>query len=111
MGQSIVKTKAKSVNADRIISVNCNGVLDVGELINTINSITEINTTDLIFSNESINNKILVIENKNTSIGEAIQFLVSGGVLYKTYWIELSFTTNSTPPQICKEKIPLYIKP
>lgn len=97
----------KRVSESRIVSVDMSGKLDVGEILVGVPTVAEVNTSDLAFSNQSVNTGVLVINDNSVPVGQAIRFLVTGGLAKRKYTITVTCTTNSGPAQTVGEAIVL----
>ncbi len=86
--------------AEELFSVSYDGVLDSGELIASVTSVTEETTTDLTTSNIAVSAAALTINNISVAIGRAIQFKVVGQLLAtERYALKMIVVTDSTPAQ------------
>lgn len=79
------------------VAIDCQGLLDSGELISTLTSILEITTTDLTIDNKAISTAALTINGVTAAIGEALTCRIAGILAGKQYHLQCKFVTNSTP--------------
>ena len=83
-----------------LCSVSLAGILDSGELLASVTSVTEQTSTDLTISNTSVNSAALTINNQTVIIGNAIQFKMIGQLLATgSYTLKIIVVTDSTPAQ------------
>jgi len=83
-----------------LFSESLDGVLDSGELVASITSVTEVTSTDLTISNESVSSAALTINGISVAIGKAIQFKVIGQLTAtKNYTLKMIVVTDSSPAQ------------
>lgn len=80
-------------------------VLDAGELLSGIPTLTEKITSDLTFANQAVSTGELTILDNTVITGQAVQFKVTGSLADVLYTVEVSVATNSTPAQTLKRKI------
>lgn len=86
--------------AEDLFSESFDGVLDSGELIASVTSVTEVTSTDLTMSDEAVSTAELTINNIAVATGRAIQFKVVGQLLAtKNYTLKMIVVTDSTPAQ------------
>ncbi len=86
--------------AEDLFSESFDGVLDSGELIASVTSVTEETTSDLTISDISVSTVELTINKIAVAIGRAIQFKVIGQlVATKHYTLKMIVVTDSTPAQ------------
>lgn len=83
-----------------LFSESFDGVLDSGELIASITSVTEVTTTDLTISDSAVSTAALDINNISVATGRAIQFKVIGQLeATREYTLKMIVITDSTPAQ------------
>jgi len=92
-----------AVGESNLCSVDMRGVLDDGELIDSVSSVAEVpnvgTATDLTITNEIVSQADLVINGLTVPTGKAVQFLVSGQSLNTDYTLKITFVTDSSPAQ------------
>lgn len=98
----------KTPDDETIVSIDCKGVLDDGELLDSITSVIELITSDLTISATAINILPLIINGRVVPVGEALQCLIADGVAGETYKVTAKVVTNSIPAQ--KRNITFKIK-
>ena len=79
------------------IAIDCQGLLETGEIIASITSILEVVTSDLTIDNKAINSAALTINGVTAAIGKALLCRISGVLAGKQYLVQSKFVTNSTP--------------
>ncbi|KKN79783.1 hypothetical protein LCGC14_0336380 [marine sediment metagenome] len=85
---------------ENLESVSFDGVLDSGELLASVTSVTELTSTDLTISNEAVSTAALIINNVTVITGRAIQFKVVGQLVATgSYTLKLIVVTDSSPAQ------------
>lgn len=90
---------AKSAGELRSVAIDCRGLLDVGELLTGAVTIAEVTTTDLTLTDRTVNTATLVINNVQCLAGQALTFLVAGGVVGRSYSLRATVGTTSVPAQ------------
>ena len=88
----------------RLASVSFVGLLDEDELLSGTPTVSEITTTDLTFENVARNTVAKTINKKSVAVNKAVLFKITGQVKDKTYTIEITCSTNSSPAQTLKIK-------
>lgn len=89
----------KTTSEIRNVAISYVGVLDAGEDLSGVPTVTEVTTTDLTIANERISVVVLTINGISVAIAQAVQFKVSGGVAGKLYTIKISVSSTATPAQ------------
>lgn len=85
---------------ENLFSVSFDGVLDSGELLASVTSVTEETTTNLTISNKAVSTAALTINNVAVITGRAIQFKVVGQLVATgRYTLKIIVVTDSTPAQ------------
>lgn len=105
---SAVITQIKKATEIRNCAFDMTPLLDAGELLASITSITE-STGDLTITNESVSTAQKVINGKTVDIGEAAQCRVSGGTAPTDYVIRVVALTDANPAQTVKENFTLSV--
>lgn len=81
-----------------IVSVDCGGLLDSGELIDSVTGVTG-SPSGLTISDVQKNTVTLTINNRTVLAGQAVQCKVTGGTANVLYTLEATIVTTSNPPQ------------
>ena len=110
MSITATKIRSKSVGEHRNVSVSFLNKLDFGESLIGTPIITELTTSDLTFTDESINTIIIRIEDMAHNPGEAVVFNVAGGIAGTTYIIQIECDTDSAITQTLRGRIRLYVE-
>ena len=104
------QTPEAVVGETNLHSVSFDGVLDSGELIASVTSVTEESTSDLTISNEAVNAAALIVNDVSVAIGKAIQFKVVGfAVANSPYTLKMIVVTDSTPAQTKVRFVKFYV--
>jgi len=74
-------------------------MLDDGESLTGTPTVTEMTTSDLTISNESVSTAELVISGSRVPAGKAAQFKALGQQAATVYKLKVSCTTDATPAQ------------
>jgi hypothetical protein len=101
MGRNTASQRPVAVpDETNLCSVSLVGILDSGELVASVTSVTEQTTTDLTISNTAVSTGELTINNKAVATGKAIQFKVIGQLVANSpYTLTIKVVTDSTPAQ------------
>lgn len=94
---TLVPRRNVSVGDIETMAIDCHAWLDSGELLESINSITEVGSADLTISNVTVSTTALEINERTVAIGEAVQALISGWVADEEYRIRITTTTDASP--------------
>jgi len=87
------------VNEELVASIDLSSRLATAELLVGTPVITEITTSDLTISNQSVNTSILTVGGSDMAIGKAVLVKLSGWVESVIYELSVSCTTDATPNQ------------
>ena len=96
----------------RLATVSFRSVLSSGELLTGTPTVAEVGTADLTISNVAVNTTAVAASDifpDGVSVGQAVQFLVSGGVAGTTYSIRVSATTDATPAQTLRRRVTIRV--
>ena len=105
MSNDAREVRAKKESETRNVTVNFADVLDENELLTGIPLVADTESPQsLVIDNIQINTVALTVEGESVSIGQAIQFRVSGGTIGQHY-ISISCGTDSTPAQSIGPKL------
>lgn len=107
MSHKAPEIHSKSANESRLISIDCSGKLDSGELMT--GSVTVPAVSGITITNEAVNTSTLTINGVSVIAGKAIQMLVSSGTAGNTYTIAATVATDSTPAQTLEIKLDLEV--
>lgn len=89
----------------RNVAVDLRGKLDEGELLVGTPTVTEVTSTDLTISNNTINSDAETIMGLVVPAGQAVLFRVSGFIPGAVYRIKIHATTDASPAQTLIEHI------
>lgn len=98
----------KSVAAKRNVAVSFVGILDSGEKLSSVTSVT-VDPSGPTISNAVINTAAMTILGQPVAIGEAVQFHVIGGTAGVTYVFTALCVTDSTPAQTVDGEVVLEV--
>jgi len=101
MGQNTAPERPVLVPGEtRLFSVSYDRVLDSGESLTGVPTVTEVTTTDLTVANESVSVAVLKIRGRNVPAGRALQFKASGQIVaHSPYTIKIVCGTDCAPAQ------------
>lgn len=97
MSHKAPEVHSKSAAEARLISVDCSGKLDSGELMT--GAVTVPAVSGITIASEAVSTSTLPINGVSVIAGKAIQMLVSGGTAGTTYTIAATVATDSSPAQ------------
>lgn len=89
----------KTTGETIIVSIDCGGLLDSGETIDSIASVSG-SPSGLTISNSAKNASTLTINNRSVSAGQAVQCTVSGGTQSTLYTITATVVTTAAQTRI-----------
>jgi len=98
--QVLYKTPGES----RLASIDFGGKMTSGELLTGTPTIVvdysiPSGATALTLANKAVSTAALTINGRTVAIGEAVQFLVSGGGIEAEYIVKITVSSDSTPAQ------------
>lgn len=89
----------KCVSETRLVGIDMRGLLESGELLTGTPTVAEVTSTDLTLSSKQVNSGTIVVNGATCVAGQAVRFLVAGGVAGETYTIRVTVSSNGTPAQ------------
>lgn len=99
----------KSAGESRAVAVSFKGLLNDGELLTGTPTVVEVTTTDLTLSSKAVNGSSIRVNNDTCVAGQAVQFLVAGGVAGSNYQIKITVGTNASPAQVLVVRLSLDV--
>ena len=109
-----LEIQEKTVSEVRNISVSFSGKLDSGELLTGTPVLSVVSPSvspeDITLSNPIVSTSILTISGQSVTIGEAVQFKVTGGTVANSpYTLGISCGTDAVPAQTLYGRVILNI--
>ena len=97
MPKTAKQTQVISEGATELGAVDFGPWLDSGEKLTGTPTVAEVTTTDLTINTVAVSTSPLTILDEGVSIGEAVQWLVSGQQSSTSYRLRVTATTDASP--------------